>query len=96
MSDWAVVGIVMTASAVLIGFPAGVALGYAWRSHISHVRRTRYLIERDQRRALAPTAMGPLLSPPIVQAEHSRPSRPRARPAEGKGKPRPARSKKAD
>jgi hypothetical protein len=90
MSVWAVVGIIMAASAVLIGFPAGLASGYAWRSHISHMRRTRYLIDRERRRALAPTAMGPLLNPPIVQAEHPRPSRPRARSAAGKGKPRSA------
>jgi hypothetical protein len=86
MSDWAVVGIIMAASAVLIGFPVGVALGYAWRSNISHVRRTFYLIDRERQRALAPTAMGPLLNPPIVQAEHPRPSRPRTRPAAGKSK----------
>ena len=39
--EWAAVFAVLKTGAVLIGFPLGVAVGYAWRAHISHVRRVR-------------------------------------------------------
>jgi adenine/guanine phosphoribosyltransferase-like PRPP-binding protein len=51
LSDWAVIGVILAIGAVSFGFPAGAAVGYAWRAHISRVRRVRYLTERERRRA---------------------------------------------
>jgi hypothetical protein len=49
--EWVAVGVVLAAGAVLVGFPFGIAVGYAWRDRISRARRVRYLIERERRRA---------------------------------------------
>jgi hypothetical protein len=49
--ELAAVGAILAAGAVLIGFPFGVAVGYAWRDAISRARRIRYLTERERRRA---------------------------------------------
>jgi hypothetical protein len=49
--EWAAFFAVLKIGAVLIPFALGVAVGYAWRAHISHVRRVRYLTAREQRRA---------------------------------------------
>jgi hypothetical protein len=49
--EWVAVGAILAAGAVLIGFPFGVAVGYAWRDAISRARRIRYLTERERRRA---------------------------------------------
>ena len=48
--EWIAVGVVLVAGALFIGFPFGVAVGYAWRDRISRARRVRYLVEREQRR----------------------------------------------
>jgi uncharacterized protein (DUF2062 family) len=50
-AEWIAVGVVMTVGAVLIGFPVGVAVGYAWRNAISRSRRIRYQVERERQRA---------------------------------------------
>jgi hypothetical protein len=49
--EWVGVGIVFAAGALLVGLPAGVAIGYAWRAAISRRRRLRHLVERGRRRA---------------------------------------------
>jgi len=49
--EWAAVGAILAAGAVLIGFPFEVAVGYASRDAISRARRIRYLTERERRRA---------------------------------------------
>ena len=50
-NEWFAIGVVMAAGAVLIGLPAGIAIGYAWRSAISRARRIRYWNEQEHRRA---------------------------------------------
>jgi hypothetical protein len=37
---------------ILVGFPAGVLVGYVWRDRISRDRRARYWAERKQREML--------------------------------------------
>jgi hypothetical protein len=49
--EWVAVGVVMAAGAFLIGLPAGIAIGYAWRDRISRARRIRYWTEQERRRA---------------------------------------------
>jgi hypothetical protein len=46
VEEWAEVFAILKTGAVLVVFPFGVAVGYAWRAHISHVRRVRYLTAR--------------------------------------------------
>jgi hypothetical protein len=50
MYDWAVVVALLLVGAILLGFPVGIAFGYLLRSHVSRVRRARYLAERRRRR----------------------------------------------
>jgi hypothetical protein len=49
--EWVAVGIVLAAGALFVGFPFGVAVGYAWRDRISRARRVRHRVERARRRA---------------------------------------------
>ena len=42
-------GIVVAAGALLIGFPVGVGVGYAWRDRISRIRRLK--LAQEHRRA---------------------------------------------
>jgi hypothetical protein len=57
--EWVAVGAVMAAGAVLIGFPAGIAVGYAWRDRISRARRA--LVEQERRRAKPDAAAAALV-----------------------------------
>jgi hypothetical protein len=45
--EWIGFGAVLAAGAVFVGFPFGVAVGYAWRDRISRARRAQYLAERN-------------------------------------------------
>jgi hypothetical protein len=47
--EWVAVGAVLAAGALFVGFPFGVAVGYAWRDRISRARR--HLVEQERRRA---------------------------------------------
>jgi hypothetical protein len=49
--EWVAVGAVLAAGALFVGFPFGVAVGYAWRDRISRARRIRHLVEQERRRA---------------------------------------------
>ena len=49
--EWIALGVVVAAGALFLGFPVGVAVGYAWRDRISRARRVRYLIERARKDA---------------------------------------------
>jgi hypothetical protein len=49
--EWVVVGMVLVAGALFLGFPFGVAVGYAWRERISRARRARFLTEQERTRA---------------------------------------------
>ena len=49
--EWVAIGVVLAAGALFVGFPVGVAVGYAWRDHISRARRARYLVEQERRHA---------------------------------------------
>jgi hypothetical protein len=48
--EWTAVGAVLVAGALLVGFPVGIAVGYAWRDRISRARRIRFLAEQERRR----------------------------------------------
>lgn len=48
--EWTAVGAVLLAGALLVGFPIGIAVGYAWRDHISRMRRIRFIAEQERRR----------------------------------------------
>ena len=59
--EWVAVGAVLAAGSLFIGFPFGVAVGYAWRDHISRARRIRHVVEQERRRGEldgAATALG--------------------------------------
>ena len=51
VAEWVAVGVILVAGALFVGFPVGVAVGYAWRDHISRARRARYLVEQERRHA---------------------------------------------
>jgi hypothetical protein len=46
--EWVAVGAVLAAGALFVGFPFGVAVGYAWRDRISRARRI--VVEQERRR----------------------------------------------
>jgi hypothetical protein len=46
ITEWAVVGVILAAGALFIGFPFGIAVGYKWRDRISRARRARVALER--------------------------------------------------
>lgn len=48
--EWTAVGAVLAAGALLVGFPIGIAVGYAWRDRISRARRIRFLAEQERTR----------------------------------------------
>jgi hypothetical protein len=66
--EWVAVGVVLAAGALFVGFPFGVAVGYAWRDRISRARRVRYLVEQERRRAELDDAAIPLAQPDIRPA----------------------------
>jgi hypothetical protein len=49
VAEWVVVGFILGAGALFVGFPVGVAVGYAWRDRISRARRTSSLIKQARR-----------------------------------------------
>jgi hypothetical protein len=49
--EWVAVGVLLTAGALFVGFPFGVAFGYVWRDRISRARR--HLVEQERRRGLS-------------------------------------------
>ena len=51
VAEWVVVGFILGAGALFVGFPVGVAVGYAWRDRISRARRASSVIRQARRRA---------------------------------------------
>jgi hypothetical protein len=64
--EWIAIGGVLAAGALFVGFPFGVAVGYAWRDSISRSRRLR--VKQELRRAELEGAAAAFAPPDIKLA----------------------------